>query len=163
MESYGTGSFPDAEQRKKEEETVFPYMPKISILVPLWNNKREFQIQMLDCVMNQTYQNWELCLADGSDAEHAYIEELCKEYAAKSDGRIVYKHLDHNGGISYNTNECYKLATGDYIGLFDQDDILHPSVLYAYVKEINEQGADYLYCDETTFQEDNINKMLTMH
>ena len=47
MESYGTGSFPDAEQRKKEEETIFPYMPKISILVPLWNNKREFQIQML--------------------------------------------------------------------------------------------------------------------
>lgn len=66
MESYGTGSFPDAEQRKKEEETIFPYMPKISILVPLWNNKREFQIQMLDCVMNQTYPNWELCLADGS-------------------------------------------------------------------------------------------------
>ena len=118
MESYGTGSFPDAEQRKKEEETIFPYMPKISILVPLWNNKREFQIQMLDCVMNQTYPNWELCLADGSDTEHSYIEELCKEYAAKADGRIVYKHLDHNGGISYNTNECYKLATGDYIGLF---------------------------------------------
>ena len=154
MESYGTGSFPDAEQRKKEEETVFPYMPKISILVPLWNNKREFQIQMLDCVMNQTYQNWELCLADGSDAEHAYIEELCKEYAAKSDGRIVYTP-EYNGGISTNTTECYKLATGDYIGLFDQDDILHPSVLYAYVKEINEQGADYLYGDETTFQEDN--------
>lgn len=163
MESYGTGSFPDAEQRKKEEETIFPYMPKISILVPLWNNKREFQIQMLDCVMNQTYPNWELCLADGSDAEHSYIEELCREYAAKANGRIVYKHLDHNGGISYNTNECYKLATGDYIGLFDQDDILHPSVLYAYVKEINEQGADYLYCDETTFKENDINKMLTMH
>lgn len=163
MKSYGTGSFPDAEQRKKEEETIFPYMPKISILVPLWNNKREFQIQMLDCVMNQTYPNWELCLADGSDAEHSYIEELCREYAAKANGRIVYKHLDHNGGISYNTNECYKLATGDYIGLFDQDDILHPSVLYAYVKEINEQGADYLYCDETTFKENDINKMLTMH
>ena len=163
MESYGTGSFPDADQRKKEEETIFPYMPKISILVPLWNNKREFQIQMLDCVMNQTYPNWELCLADGSGAEHSYIGDLCREYAAKANGRIVYKHLDHNGGISYNTNECYKLATGDYIGLFDQDDILHPSVLYAYVKEINEQGADYLYCDETTFKENDINKMLTMH
>ena len=53
MESYGTGSFPDAEQRKKEEETVFPYMPKISILVPLWNNKREFQIQMLDMLTSK--------------------------------------------------------------------------------------------------------------
>ena len=53
MESYGTGSFPDAEQRKKEEETVFPYMPKISILVPLWNNKREFQIQMLNMLTSK--------------------------------------------------------------------------------------------------------------
>ena len=78
-------------------------------------------------------------------------------------GCIVYKHLDHNGGISYNTNECYKLAAGDYIGLFDQDDIIHPSVLFEYVKAINEQGADYLYCDETTFKENDINKMLTMH
>lgn len=163
MESYGTGSFPDEERRKAERETVFPNMVKISILVPLWNNKREFQIQMLDSVMNQTYENWELCLADGSDEEHAYIGEICREYVKKSGGRIVYRHLDHNGGISYNTNECFKLATGEYIGLFDQDDILHPSVLFEYVKAINEQGADYLYCDETTFQDNNLNKMLTMH
>ena len=67
MESYGTGSFPDEERRKAERETVFPNRVKISILVPLWNNKREFQIQMLDSVMNQTYENWDLCLADGSD------------------------------------------------------------------------------------------------
>lgn len=163
MESYGTGSFPDEEQRRKERETHFPNMVKISILVPLWNNKREFQIQMLDSVMNQTYENWELCLADGSDEEHSYIEEICKEYAAKANGRIVYKHLERNLGIAGNTNECYRMATGEYIGLFDQDDVLHPSVLYEYVKAINEQGADYLYCDETTFKGDDINKMLTMH
>ena len=163
MESFGTGSFPDEEQRKKERETLFPNMVKISILVPLWNNKREFQIQMLDSVMNQTYENWELCLADGSDEEHSYIEEICQEYAAKANGRIVYKHLERNLGIAGNTNECYRMATGEYIGLFDQDDVLHPSVLYEYVKAINEQGADYLYCDETTFKGDDINKMLTMH
>lgn len=163
MQSYGTGSFPDAEQRERERNTTFPNMVKISILVPLWNNRREFQVEMLDSVMNQTYQNWELCLADGSDEKHAYIEEICREYAARADGRIVYRHLDHNGGIAYNTNECLKLATGDYIGLFDQDDILHPSVLFEYVKAVNEQGAEYLYCDETTFKSDNIDRMLTMH
>lgn len=163
MKQFGTQSFPSEEQAKKERETVFPRMVKISILVPLWNNKREFQIEMLDSVMNQTYTNWELCLADGSDAEHSYIEEICKEYAAKADGRIVYKKLAKNGGIAGNTNECLKLATGEYIGLFDQDDILHPSVLFEYVKAINEQGADYLYCDETTFKSGDINQMLTMH
>ena len=163
MGSYGTESFPDEARAKAEREMVFPHMVKISILVPLWNNKREFQIEMLDSVMNQTYQNWELCLADGSDEEHAYIGEICREYAEKSGGRIVYRKLDKNLGISGNTNACLELATGEYIGLFDQDDILHPSVLYEYVKVINEQGADYIYCDETTFKSGNINKMLTMH
>lgn len=139
MKQFGTESFPNPEQAAAERATVFPNMVKFSILVPLWNNKREFQIEMLDSVMNQTYENWELCLADGSDEEHAYIGEICKEYARKAGGRIIYKKLEKNGGIAGNTNECLKLATGEYIGLFDQDDILHPSVLYEYAKAINEQ------------------------
>ena len=163
MKQFGTDSFPNEERAKLERETVFPRMVKISILVPLWNNKREFQIAMLDSVMNQTYQNWELCLADGSDAEHSYIEEICKEYVEKSGGRVVYKKLEKNGGIAGNTNACLAMATGEYIGLLDQDDIIHPSVLFEYVKAINEKNADYLYCDETTFKGDDINHMLTMH
>lgn len=163
MSSYGTDSFPDEERAAYERNYVFPRMVKISILVPLWNNKREFQIEMLESVMNQTYENWELCLADGSDDEHSYIGELCREYADKAGGRIVYKKLDSNLGIAGNTNACLELATGEYIGLFDQDDILHPSVLFEYVKVINEQNADYIYCDETTFKSGDINKMLTMH
>lgn len=160
---HGTASFPTPGQAEQQRNAKFDHMVKISILVPLWNNQREFQIQMLESVMNQTYQNWELCLADGSDEEHGYIGEICKEYAARADGRIVYRKLDKNGGISGNTNECLKLATGEYIGLFDQDDILHPSALYEYVKVINEEGADYIYCDETTFKGDSINNMITLH
>ena len=163
MKQFGTDSFPSEEQAKLERETVFPRMVKISILVPLWNNKREFQIDMLESVMNQTYQNWELCLADGSDAEHSYIEEISREYVEKSGGRVVYKKLEKNGGIAGNTNACLAMATGEYIGLLDQDDIIHPSVLFEYVKAINEKNADYLYCDETTFKGDDINHMLTMH
>ena len=163
MKQFGTDSFPSPEQAEKERTTVFPDMVKISILVPLWNNQREFQIAMLDSVMNQTYGNWELCLADGSDEEHSYIGDICREYAERAGGRIVYKHLEKNGGIAGNTNACLAMATGEYIGLLDQDDILHPSVLFEYVKAINEQGADYLYCDETTFKGSDINHMLTMH
>ena len=163
MKQFGTESFPGPEQAARERDTVFPRMVKISILVPLWNNPKEFQIEMLDSVMNQTYQNWELCLADGSDADHGYIGEICREYAARARGRIVYKHLGKNDGIAGNTNACLAMATGEYIGLLDQDDLLHPSVLYEYVKAINEQNADYLYCDETTFKSGDINRMLTMH
>ena len=163
MKQFGTKSFPDEARAKAERETVFPRLPKISILVPLWNNEPEFQKEMLDSVMNQTYQNWELCLADGSDDAHSYMGEISKEYAARSNGRIVYKKLEKNEGISGNTNACLAMATGEFIGLLDQDDILHPSTLYEYVKAINEKDADYIYCDETTFKSGNIDHMLTMH
>lgn len=164
MEQFGTKSFPDETQAMAERKQVFERMVKISILVPLYNTPDNFLREMLDSVMNQTYQNWELCLADGSDGEHGFVGDICREYADKDEKkRIVYHKLAKNGGIAGNTNECLKLATGEYIGLFDHDDILHPSALYEYVKVINEQDADYIYCDETTFKSGDINKMLTMH
>ncbi len=163
MKNYGTNSFPTEEEAKAQRETKFERMVKVSVLVPLWNTPKDFLCEMIESVMNQTYENWELCLADGSDGEHAYVGEICKEYQAKANGRIVYQKLEKNEGISGNTNQCYKLATGEFIGLFDHDDLLHPSVLYEYVKAINERGADYLYCDEITFHNGDINKMLVMH
>jgi len=163
MRQFGSDSFPDAQQIAAERATTFPRMVKISILVPLYNTPKEFLTEMIDSVMNQTYENWELCLGDGSDAEHAYVGEICREYAAKAGGRIVYQKLEKNMGISGNTNACLTLATGEFIGLFDHDDLLHPSVLFEYVKAINEQGADYLYCDEITFHDGDVNKMLTLH
>jgi len=165
MTHYGTESFPSEETRREQENTKFEYEPLISILVPLYNTPEKFLRDMVESVLAQTYSNWQLCLADGSDAEHIeLVSRIVKEYQDK-DGknRISYMKLEKNEGISGNTNHCLELAEGEYIGLFDHDDILHPEVLYWYVKAINEEKADYLYCDETTFKGDDINKMITMH
>lgn len=162
MTHYGTASFPTQEERERQERAVFERMPKISILVPLWNTPQDFLQEMIGSVQKQTYANWELCLADGSDGAHAYVGEYCRKLAEK-DPRIVYQKLAKNEGISGNTNQCYKLATGEFIGLFDHDDILHPCALYEYVKAINEQDADFVYCDEATFKSPDIDRMITMH
>lgn len=159
---HGTASFPSPEEAKRQRETSFARMVKISILVPLYNTPLNFLDEMINSVIAQTYQNWELCLADGSDHDHDEVEKRCMEYAA-GDSRIVYKRLEKNEGIAGNTNRCYEMSTGDYIGLFDHDDVLHPAALYEYVKVINEQGADYIYCDETTFKGDSIDNMITLH
>ncbi len=168
MKSYGTSSFPTPEEAKRQREEKFQRMPKISILVPLYNTPDLFLREMIESVTSQTYENWELCLADGSDKEHGFVAEIVREYQKKDEaagkgGRILYLKLEKNEGISGNTNQCLAMSTGEYIGLFDHDDILHPSVLYEYVKVINEKQADYIYCDETTFKSGDINKMLTMH
>ena len=86
---FGTDSFPTAEERKQQEETVFERMVKISILVPLYNTPKDFLHEMIRSVTTQTYGNWELCLADGSDSEHGFVGEICEQYA-KDDKRVVW-------------------------------------------------------------------------
>lgn len=162
MKQHGKKSFPDARRRKEEEGTKFDKDITISILVPLYNTPKKFLVEMIESVTSQTYAGWELCLADGSDDAHAYVGKMCQEYA-EMDKRIKYQKLASNEGISGNTNECYKMATGQYIGLFDHDDVLHPSVLFEYMKVICEQNADYIYCDEATFKNGNIDNMITLH
>ncbi|HKM05097.1 MAG TPA: glycosyltransferase family 2 protein [Lachnospiraceae bacterium] len=159
---HGTASFPSASVRNEIMSYPFHKKIKISILVPLYNTPKHFLEEMMDSVVNQTYENWELCLADGSDKEHQFVGEICNQYRAK-DSRIIYKKLEKNQGISGNTNECFKMATGEYIGLFDHDDVLHPNVLFEYMKEICDHHADYLYCDEVTFKGKSINNMITLH
>ena len=159
---HGTGSFPSAAERKKEETTVFPKDVTFSILVPLYNTPERFLREMIESVTAQTYGKWELCLADGSDDAHDFVGRICQEYRQK-DSRIKYQKLAKNEGISGNTSECYKMATGNYIALFDHDDLLHPCVLFAYMQAICEKDADYIYCDEATFKGNSINHMITLH
>lgn len=160
---HGTKSFPDGEEAKRQREVRFPRKIKFSILVPLYNTPEKFLRQAIDSVRAQTYGRWELCLADGSDEDHDEVGQICKEYAA-SDSRILYRKLAKNEGISGNTNACLGMASGDYIALFDHDDVLHPGVLFEYMKAICEQNADYIYCDEATFKGNKtIDDMITLH
>ncbi len=139
-------------RRLEEQSTVFDKNIKFSILVPLYNTPKNYLAKMIQSVQNQTYSNWQLCLADGSDQEHNYVGEYVKSL---NDNKITYKKLDKNLGISENTNACIKLATGDYIALFDHDDLLHPSALYEMMKAICQKDADFIYTDEVTFEGKN--------
>ena len=141
-----------AEERARQEKETFPAEISFSILVPLYNTPERFLREMLDSVEAQTFRRWELCLADGSDDTHREVERICRE-RADADSRIRYRKLEKNGGISENTNACLDMAKGNYIALFDHDDLLHPSALYEMARAIRDTGADFLYSDENTFHQ----------
>ena len=123
---------------------------KFSILVPLYNTPDVFLHDMIDSVQNQTYKNWELCLADASDKEHSYVEDIVNEYAQK-DRRIKYAKLSQNRGISENTNACIDISTGNYMVLLDHDDVLDKRALKEVARVISKTGADFIYSDEAKF------------
>ena len=138
------------EELERQRAETFEKDVKFSVLVPLYNTPEHFLHEMIQSVIDQTYANWELCLADGSDSEHPDVEKICRKYAEK-DARVRYLKLEKNLGISGNTNACIDMAEGDYLALFDHDDLLHPAALYEMMKAICEQGADFIYTDENTF------------
>ena len=126
-----------------------PAGPKISIVVPLYNTPLDFLEELLDSVVNQTYRNWELCCVDAGTAPG--VGEMVRQRAA-ADPRIRYQKLEKNELIPGNTNKGIEMATGDFIALLDHDDILHPCALWYAAKAIAEQGADFVYTDEATFE-----------
>lgn len=134
---------PNIEELEKQKNTKFNICPKISILVPVYNTPKNFFNELVNSLKNQTYSNWELCLADGSPKPLEFVTDYL------SDSRIKYKIIGENKGISGNTNEALSLATGDFIGLLDHDDLLPVFSLYEIVKAINENpDVEFLYSDE---------------
>lgn len=135
----------DKRTLRRQKHAAFAQKPLISIVIPLYCTPLPYLKELLESVRRQFYENWQLCLADGSPDDKA------KEFIEKHYGRekrIVYRKLEENGGISVNTNEAVALAAGEYLMLCDHDDTLEPDALYEIVKAINDTGADVLYTDE---------------
>ncbi len=138
---------PTDEELKRQREEVFAWMPKFSIVIPLYKTPERYLKEMLDSILEQTYGNWELCLVDGSP-EGEDVSRIVKKYTAK-DSRVKYKILGYNGGISVNTNAAIEMAEGDFIVLADHDDAMTLNALYECAKVLNEHpDCDVIYSDE---------------
>lgn len=136
---------------KLQMKKKFAIEPKISVIVPMYNTKEKFFKDIVNCMINQTYSNWELCLADGSPEENKDL----KKYIEK-DSRIKYKFLNENKGIAGNTNAAIEMATGDYIALLDHDDVLADYALYEVANYINKKpNSEFLYSDEDKIDEND--------
>ena len=125
-----TNNEPNEQELEEQRKTKFKIQPKFSIVVPMYNTPANFLEELVDCMINQTYTNWELCFADGSPKENEELKPILNK-----DTRIKYQFLKENKGISGNTNEALKLANGDFIVLVDHDDLV-PSFCYMNLQKL---------------------------
>ena len=138
---------PDQTVLDKQRKKKFSYSPRISVVVPAYHTPQLFLRQMMDSLIAQTYGNWELCIANGSP-DDMEMGKVLEEYSQK-DSRILFKNLEKNEGIAQNTNEAFAMASGEFIGLLDHDDLLAPNALYEIVNALNNhENADVVYTDE---------------
>ena len=137
---------PDRERLAKYRAENRADDPLVSILVPAYETDPQQLKEMIGSVQEQTYENWELCLADASDRTDTVQETAAP--LAEGDPRILYKKLPENKGIAENTNAALAMAHGTYIGLLDHDDLLAPHALRCMVNALTARNADMAYSDE---------------
>lgn len=138
---------PTEEELEAQRQEVFPFMPKFSIVIPVYKTPERYLKEMLESITSQTYGNWELCIADGSPKGED-VSGILKRFA-KKDGRIRYQVLGENRGIAGNTNAAMEMAEGDFIVLADHDDVMAEHALYECAKAINaREGVEVVYSDE---------------
>lgn len=128
------------------------YRPTVSLVMPTYNPPVWALRAAIDSVLAQTYPNWELCIADDASTDPE-IARVLNGYAAR-DRRIKVKVRSRNGHISEASNDALLLASGEFVGLLDNDDTLAAHALFCVVATLNNnQELDYIYSDEDKIDE----------
>lgn len=136
------------EENKTEiEYESLKYQPLISLIIPVYNVSKELLKECIDSILNQSYNNFEICIADDCSTNKETID-LLKSYEKKyKQINVVYRK--ENGHISEASNSALSIAKGEFIGLVDNDDILDKNALYYIVRELNkDKTLDMIYTDE---------------
>jgi len=146
--------FNDVETLRQQRE-AFGRKPQISIAMPVYNPKPDLLAKAIDSVLAQSYDNWQLCIADDASSD-ARVRTLLQDYAQR-DARIAMVFRETNGHISAASNSALELATGDYVALLDHDDELAVHALHFVVDAINRQPtAKVIYTDEDKINEEGV-------
>lgn len=121
--------------------------PYFSILLPVFNPEPAHVRQAIDSVRVQSYDRWELCIADDASSDPEVIEVL--QQAAASDPRIKLVRRPENGHISAASNSALALAAGAFVGLLDHDDLLAQEALGEMARALEANpDLDLIYSDE---------------
>lgn len=121
--------------------------PLVSIVMPTYNSDPDWLRPAIQSVIAQSYENWELCIADdGSTLPH--VADVLERYT-QVEPRIRVVRRERNGGIAAASASALELARGEFVALLDHDDVLQPHALHRVVERLRDDPQlDVVYSDE---------------
>ncbi len=121
--------------------------PTFSFVMPTYNTPIPLLVECLESLLTQTYQDFEICIADDRSPDPKVFEAL--ERYARRDPRIKIVRREHNGHISAASNSALAMATGEFVVLVDHDDLIPDYALFVVAWYINQNPkAQVLFSDE---------------
>lgn len=119
-------------EQLRAESSRWNWRPLVSIVLPVYDPEDSWIEEAISSVQRQTYDNWELCIADDASTRTKIRGIL--QRAAGTDPRIKTTFRQQRGGISAASNSALGLATGELVALLDHDDYLAPHALHRMVE-----------------------------
>jgi len=129
----------------------------ISLVMPVYNTRREWLVEALNSVLGQWSANWELICVDDASTEPHVPEILAA--AQQMDPRIRILRAPFNAGIAVSINFGLRAARGDYVAFLDHDDVIEPDAVYHLARAAQDTGAELIYSDEA-ITTDDINSVI---
>lgn len=118
-------------------------MPKISIIVPVYNVER-YVDRCLKSLINQTLQDIEIIIVN--DGSQDKSEEIIEKYVRENQNKIKY-YEKPNGGLSSARNYGLEFAKGEYIAFLDSDDYVESNMYEEMYNLAKKENADMVECD----------------
>lgn len=122
----------------------------VSIIMPSWNTAK-FIAESIQCVVNQTYQNWELLIVDDCSTDNT--DEVVAPFL--EDKRIKYLHNEKNSGAALTRNKAMREAQGEWIAFLDSDDLWTHDKLEKQVSFMKENGFVLSYTEYEKIDEED--------
>lgn len=107
----------------------------VSIIMPSWNTAK-FIVESIQCVIDQTYKNWELLIVDDCSTDNT--DEVVKPFLG--DKRIKYFKNEENLGAALTRNRAMREAHGEWIAFLDSDDLWMPGKLERQITFMRENS-----------------------
>ena len=123
----------------------------VSIIMPSWNTAK-FIPESIQCIIDQTYQQWELLIVDDCSTDNT--DEVVAPFL--EDKRIKYLHNEKNSGAALTRNKALREAQGEWIAFLDSDDLWTPDKLEKQVSFMKEHGYVLSYTEYEKIDEDDI-------
>lgn len=116
-----------AEAARPRRVSIEAGFPRIAVVMPVYDPQISFLRMAIESVLHQTYQDWELCIADDASS-NPEVGEVLRQYQAR-DSRIKVEFRSENGHICKATNSAMKIVEAPWIVFMDHDDLLSPDAL----------------------------------
>lgn len=125
---------------------------KISVIMGIYNCEK-YLPAAIDCIINQTYSDWELIMCDDGSIDNT--RQIAEKFVYRYPEKIKLLVNEKNCGLNHTLNRCLSIARGEYIARMDGDDLCAADRFQKEINVLESEPSISIVSSNMTFFDEN--------